>query len=93
MAELQVDVVYARPERQELVRVVLPHGATLRAAVQASRLASRYPEIELPTQVFGIFGEKASPDTVLEDGDRVEIYRALVADPKQARRRRALRKA
>lgn len=93
MASLRIDVAYALPERQEVVRVVLPPGTTVREAVQASGLAARHPEIDLSKQVFGVFGKRAPPDTVVEDGDRVEIYRPLTADPKLARRRRALRKS
>lgn len=93
MESLRVEVVYARVGHQEVVYLVLPPGATLRDAVDASGLLARHPEIDPESQPFGVFGERAAADTVLEDGDRIEIYRPLLGDPKQARRKRALRRA
>lgn len=90
MAEsIQVEVAYARPDRQEVVRLQLPQGSTLRQAVEASGLAQRYPEIDLAKGRFGIYAKLAKVDTVLRDRDRVEIYRPLIADPKEVRKQRA----
>jgi hypothetical protein len=90
MAEtLQVDVVYALPERQEVVAVSLPAGSTLGQAIEASGLLTRHPEIDLAKNKLGVFAKLAKPDTVLRDRDRVEIYRPLIADPKQVRKQRA----
>jgi putative ubiquitin-RnfH superfamily antitoxin RatB of RatAB toxin-antitoxin module len=90
MATLTVEVVYALAEAQDAVTLELPAGATLRDAVLRSGMLERHPEIDLAAQKLGVFGAPAAPDRPLVDGDRVEIYRALVIDPKEARRRRAL---
>jgi putative ubiquitin-RnfH superfamily antitoxin RatB of RatAB toxin-antitoxin module len=89
-ATLTVEVVYALPEAQDAVTLQLPPGATLRDAVVRSGLLERHPEIDLAVQKLGVFGAPAALDRPLADGDRVEIYRTLVMDPKEARRRRAL---
>jgi hypothetical protein len=91
MAEesIHVEVVYARPERQELIRLTLPAGATLQQALDASGLLPKYPEIDLATGKFGIYSKLAKLDTELRDRDRVEIYRPLIADPKEVRKQRA----
>ncbi len=91
MAEnkMNVEVVYARRERQELVRVQLPEGATVRQAVEASGLLGKHPELDLAQNKLGIFSKLSKPDTVLRDRDRVEIYRPLIADPKEVRKQRA----
>jgi len=82
MAKLRVEVVRALPGRQEIVAVELEQGATVRAALLAAGMPLDQP--------VGIFGRRAALDARLADGDRVEIYRPLRADPKEARRRRAL---
>ncbi|MGH8691118.1 MAG: RnfH family protein [Burkholderiales bacterium] len=84
---MKVEVVYARPDAADSVRLDLPAGATLRDAVVASGFA-----VSLEKQAFGIFGKRARLDQPLSPGDRVEIYRPLAQDPKEARRRRALRR-
>ena len=89
---MKVEVVYALPVAADAVSVNLPAGATLRDAVLASGVLQRHPEIALEKQAFGIFGKRAALDARLAPGDRVEVYRALAIDPKEARRRRAARK-
>lgn len=90
MAEsIQVEVAYAKPERQELVRLKLPQGSTIQQAVEASGLLARCPEIDLAKAKVGIFGKLARLDTALREKDRVEIYRPLIADPKEVRKQRA----
>lgn len=86
---LQVDVVYALPAKQEIVKVKLPAGSTLKQAVEASGLLARYPEIDLAKNKFGIFAKLSKLDSALRDRDRVEIYRPLIADPKEVRKQRA----
>lgn len=88
---IQVEVVYARPDRQEIVDVTLNDGASVRDAITASGIGARFPEIDMTIAAVGIFSRRVSLDAVLRDGDRVEIYRALIADPKQVRRQRAAR--
>jgi uncharacterized protein len=86
---IQVEVTYARPERQDVIPVKLPVGTTLLQAVEKSGLPAKYPEIDLAKGKFGIYSKLAKPDTVLRDRDRVEIYRPLIADPKEVRKQRA----
>lgn len=90
MAEtIHIEVVFALAERQDLIPLALPAGTTLRQAVEASGLPAKYPEIDLVKGKFGIYSKLAKPDTVLRDRDRVEIYRPLIADPKEVRKQRA----
>lgn len=86
---IAVDVVYALPERQSLVALTVPHGTTARVAVALSGLQQAHPDIDVTRNKLGIFGKRVSADAVLNHGDRVEIYRELTADPKEARRLRA----
>lgn len=89
---MKVEVVYALPAATDAVSVELPAGATVRDALVASGVLKRHPEIALEEQAFGIFGKRAQLEARLSPGDRVEVYRALAIDPKEARRRRAARK-
>ena len=91
MAELHVSVCYPSSPQPLLRNVTLAEGSTLRDALQASGIDM--PGLDLATCPVGVFGKKKAPDTVLRDGDRVEIYRPLVADPKDARRRRVGKKS
>ncbi len=86
---MRVEVAYARPDRQRLVTVELAAGATARDAVRASGLAAEFPEIDVERVPLGVFGRACADESVLRAGDRVEIYRPLQVDPKEARRRRA----
>ncbi|MDO5685795.1 MAG: RnfH family protein [Neisseria sp.] len=88
---ITVEVVLALAEQQYLRRITVPSDTTLQAAVTASGLADEFPQYVMDG-TFGIFGKRAAPDTVLQEGDRVEIYRPLLIDPKSARRRRARKK-
>jgi hypothetical protein len=90
MAEiLNVEVCYALPEKQLLIPLKLPEGATLQQALEASGILEKHPEIDLKKNKFGIFAKLSKPDTVLRAGDRIEIYRPLIADPKEVRKQRA----
>ena len=90
MAEtINVEVIYALSNRQELVKVKLPEGSTLQQAVEASGLLAKYPEIDLAKGKFGIFAKLSKLDAQVRDKDRVEIYRPLIADPKEVRKQRA----
>jgi putative ubiquitin-RnfH superfamily antitoxin RatB of RatAB toxin-antitoxin module len=90
---LRVEVVLAMPERQELVALEVKAGSTLGDAIALSGLPDRFEGFELNPASVGIFGQKTSIKQVLRDGDRVEIYRPLIADPKESRRQRALKEA
>jgi putative ubiquitin-RnfH superfamily antitoxin RatB of RatAB toxin-antitoxin module len=90
MAEtLSVEVVYALPTQQDVVQLTLPAGSTAVQAVEASGLMARHPEIDLKKNKLGIYSKLAKADTVLRDRDRLEIYRPLIADPKEVRKQRA----
>ena len=90
MSELiSVEVVYPLPQKQEIFVVKLPLGATVREAIESSGVLAKYPEIDLAKSKLGVFAKLAKPDSVLRDPDRVEIYRPLIADPKEVRKQRA----
>ena len=89
-ATIRVEVVLAMPARQELVALDVAVGTTLAEAIAQSGVTERFEGFELDLGKVGIFGQKAEPEQVLREGDRVEIYRPLVADPKEVRRQRAL---
>ena len=92
-AVIAVEVAYARPDTQFLKRLNVPAGSRLEDAVRRSGVLERFPEIELESGCVGIFGRRCALDQALADGDRVEIYRPLTADPKDARRARLAAKA
>ena len=86
---IHVEVVYPLPQKQEIFVATLPLGATVLQAIEASGILQKYPEIDLAKNKFGVFAKLAKPDAVLRDRDRVEIYRPLIADPKEVRKQRA----
>jgi putative ubiquitin-RnfH superfamily antitoxin RatB of RatAB toxin-antitoxin module len=90
MAEdFQVEVAYALSEEQLVLALHVEPGTTLLQAVERCGILERFPQIDMGTARVGIFGKIAKPDAVLKPGDRVEIYRPLIADPKEARKKRA----
>jgi putative ubiquitin-RnfH superfamily antitoxin RatB of RatAB toxin-antitoxin module len=91
-AAWRVEVVYATPSRQEVIEIAARPGATIEQVIHESGLLERFPEIDLARNRVGIFGEIACLRDPVRDGDRVEIYRLLLVDPKEARRRRAVRR-
>ena len=92
MASLRVEVVYALPGRADAVVVELPAGATAADAVRASGVLVRHPEIGTNDLKLGIHGRAVEGSMRLSDGDRVEIYRPLAVEAREARRRRAQRR-
>ena len=90
---IHVEVVFAMPDQQELLALDVAEGTTIAQAIAASGIADLFDGIELNSNQVGIFSQKATMDQVLRDGDRVEIYRPLLADPMESRRRRALKQA
>jgi uncharacterized protein len=84
---MRVEVIYALAQKQERVLVDLPPGSAVQDALQASGLLQRLPQIEFGR--LGVWGKPVTPETRLRDRDRVEIYRPLIADPKEVRRERA----
>ncbi|BET97450.1 MULTISPECIES: RnfH family protein [Xenorhabdus] len=91
MSEINIEVVYALPERQYLRNVKVPQGATVEQAIVTSGLLTLRNDIDLAKNKVGIYSRPAKLTDTLEEGDRVEIYRPLVADPKEMRRKRAER--
>lgn len=89
---LHVQVCYAKPDAQFLRDLDVPAGATLREAIERSGVLQQHREIDLAVNRVGIFGKARELDAVLREHDRVEIYRALIADPKESRRKRAAKK-
>jgi putative ubiquitin-RnfH superfamily antitoxin RatB of RatAB toxin-antitoxin module len=88
-AELQVYVVYATPAREFIHPMRVGPGTTIGQAIERSGVLQSFPDINLVTQAVGIYGKKKTLDTALRDADRIEIYRPLLADPKDSRRKRA----
>ena len=88
-ANINVEVIYALPTQQPLLRVQLVEGATVEDAIRASGVLDAFPEIDLAKNKIGIFSKLVKLDEKLRDKDRVEIYRPLIADPKEVRRKRA----
>ena len=86
---IEVQICYALPDTAFLRTVSLPAGSTVRQAVGQSGVLEQYPLLDLAVNMVGIYGKKKTLDTVLRQHDRVEVYRPLQADPKEARRRRA----
>jgi len=85
----EVEVAYAGPNEQVLLPIKAHKGITVAQAIEQSGILERFPEIDMAVVKVGIFGKAAKKDAVLVPGDRVEIYRALIADPKAARKKRA----
>ena len=85
---IQVEVAYAKPDQQTLISLNLPSGSSVAQAISASGLLQQCPEIDLSQQKIGIFGQVCKLDTLLSEGDRVEIYRPLQQNPMDARRGR-----
>lgn len=86
---INIQVCYALPETTAMLVLTLPAGSTVKQAIDGSGVLKRFPEIDLSVQKVGVFGKLKSLDAILQEGDRVEIYRALKADPMESRRRRA----
>jgi putative ubiquitin-RnfH superfamily antitoxin RatB of RatAB toxin-antitoxin module len=86
---IPIEVAYAKPEEQIILSLEVPVGTTLHQAVEQSGILERFAEIDPHTMKAGIFGKLKKTDQVLQAGDRVEIYRPLIADPKQVRKQRA----
>lgn len=88
-SEITVEVAYALPHEQLIIPVMVKIGTTAENAILASGILKKFPEIDLTENKVGIFGKATKLDTVLRHLDRVEIYRPLIADPKEVRKQRA----
>jgi len=89
MSEITVTVVYALPGAATEIEVRLVEGATVAEAIERSGIAARLPGADIAGAPVGIFGKRVRRDTMLGDGDRIELYRRLIADPKARRRGRS----
>src|SRR5688572_24750022 len=87
--EIMVEIAYALPEQQVIIPIRMAQGTTAEEAIKASGIINKFPEIDLNINKIGVFGKLSKLDAVLRDLDRVEIYRPLIADPKEVRRQRA----
>jgi len=88
---MEVEVAYATPAKQALLKIQAPVGCTVAQAIERSGIREMFPGIEIDPNAVGIFSRKVPMDQELRDGDRVEIYRPLIAAPKEMRRQRAAR--
>lgn len=86
---IHVEVAYARPEHQVIIPLDVPLGSSVEDAIRASGILDTFAEIDLAQNKVGVFGKLTKLDTELRPKDRVEIYRSLIADPKEARKHRA----
>lgn len=86
---IPVEVAYALPDDQVILKLEVPEGSTAELAIRESGILERYPDIDLDQQKIGIFGKLKKLSEPLRAGDRVEIYRPLIADPKEVRKQRA----
>lgn len=87
--KIPVEVAYALPDKQEIVMLEVKPGTTAREAVLRSGIERLFPGLDLEGAKLGIFGKAIKDTQVLRAGDRIEIYRELIADPKEVRKRRA----
>jgi putative ubiquitin-RnfH superfamily antitoxin RatB of RatAB toxin-antitoxin module len=89
---IRVEVAYARPDLQQIVALEVEAGSTIEKVIQQSGIMGLFPEINLARQKVGIFSKPRDLSDLVNDGDRIEIYRPLIIDPKEARRARARKK-
>ena len=87
--KISIEVVYALPHEQTLLKLQAPQDTCVAEAIRLSGVLEKYPDIDLGKNKLGIFGKLTKADTVLRDKDRIEIYRPLLSDPKEVRRKRA----
>ena len=88
---INVEVAYALPDEQSILVLQVPEGTSVIEAARQSGITGKYEGIDLDNAKFGIFGKVVAPTQVLHEGERVEIYRPLIADPKEVRKARAAR--
>lgn len=87
--KLSVEVVYALPDEQTLLSVIVEEGATVKDVILQSSILQEYPELDIESLSVGLFGKATKMTQVVREKDRVEIYRPLIADPKEVRKRKA----
>jgi putative ubiquitin-RnfH superfamily antitoxin RatB of RatAB toxin-antitoxin module len=87
--KINIEVAYAQPEKQSLLSVVIDDGLTVEQAIMHSDIINLHPEIDLNVNKVGIWNRTCKLQDLVKDGDRIEVYRPLIADPKEVRKRRA----
>ena len=87
--QIAVELVFVKPGEQVLEQLRVGRGETIESVIRRSGILERFPEIDLKTNKVGVFGKAMALSATLHDGDRIEIYRPLIADPKEARKKRA----
>ena len=90
--EILVEIAYALPEEQVIISIKVPTKFNVKQAIERSGVQKKFPSIDLSKNKVGIFGKKTTLDHLLKDRDRIEIYRPLILDPKEMRRKRAAKK-
>lgn len=90
---ISIEIVYGTPQQQKLMTFTVPVDSTIQQAIEASGFLTEFPEIDLSVNNVGVWNRSKKLKDVLKDGDRVEIYRTLIADPKEVRKRRAAKAA
>ena len=90
--EILVEIAYALPEEQVIISIKVPSKSDVKQAIEKSGIQKKFPSIALSKNKVGIFGKKTTLDHVLKNRDRIEIYRPLILDPKEMRRKRAAKK-
>ncbi len=88
---IRIEVAYATPDRQVLLSLSVPQGTTVAEGIELSAIRDKFSGINMDLTSVGIFSQKVSLDKILQEGDRIEIYRPLRADPRETRRQRALK--
>ncbi|MDH5433716.1 MAG: RnfH family protein [Gammaproteobacteria bacterium] len=92
MPSINIEIIYPLPDEQKLLTLAVKSGSTIEQAIHESGILELYPEIDLNENKVGIFSKASPLETELREGDRIEIYRPLIADPKEVRRQKALKK-
>ena len=91
-SEINIELIYPTPDKQRLINISVPLETTVLQAIDRSKILTKYPEIDLDKNKIGIFSKIVKLTEVLREGDRIEIYRPLIADPKEARKKKAAKK-
>jgi putative ubiquitin-RnfH superfamily antitoxin RatB of RatAB toxin-antitoxin module len=87
---IRIEVAFAAKDKQVLLGLSVPEGTTVAEGINRSDIQNEFPDLKMHIDTVGIFSRKVPLDHVLKEGDRIEIYRPLIVDPKEVRRQRAL---
>lgn len=90
--KINIEIAYATPEKQKIISLEVAENTTIETAIDRSGILELFPEIDLMRQKVGVFSKIKKLTDLVQDGDRIEIYRPLTIDPKEARRKKAVRK-